>query len=152
MAITYRCDLAKSGSGGGSLKDFYRNKVLGDTTGLTSGTISPFSTRSTVTEGGVVIDATLKSVWLYVDFTLAETKGNDYWAALQIDITGFTSNYLPKTTSSTRQAITLFTDETSDKPTNSFFSYVSSSNTICIRKGDAFVEGDHYIIYGSWQY
>lgn len=148
MAITYKCDLAKSGS----LKDIFRSKVFGDTTGMVTGEFSAFNNRCEINEGRWVVDAEHRTVYVYIDFfILISQSSSDYW--LQMTLPNFLESYLPQTTSTSHVANVLCTDESSEVPSNSFFlAYYSSRTGMYVRKGDTLTENDHYIVYDAWQY
>lgn len=135
---------------GTSLKDAYKNKV--NEAGLTTIFLTPYSSRSTVNEGKVAVDTTNHIVYLYADFTVDSTQGtSDYYALLSIP--GMSTSYLPQRTSTTREAQSLTTDPNSSVATKSWFAWVSGSDVrISIHKGQGVTQGEHYIIYGSWNY
>ena len=135
---------------GTSLKDAYKNKV--NEAGLTTIFLTPYSSRSTVNEGKVAVDTTNHIVYLYADFTVDSTQGtSDYYALLSIP--GMATSYLPQRTSTTRESQSLTTDPNSSVATKSWFVWVSGSDIrISIHKGQGVTQGEHYIIYGSWNY
>ena len=152
MAITYESNLSSGGSGGGSIKDAYRSKVFGDTTGLTVGDITGYNNRAKVNEGRWAVDTTNKTVWLYADFTiLASQYSQDYWA--QITLVDYSTSYNPRGRNTTKLDTALTTDNSSDIPDMGFFKLYDNINiSVTYPKSHLLRQGQNYIIYGSWTY
>lgn len=143
-----------SSGGGGSLKDFYRDKVLNGTFDVTLD-MTPNTSRITVNEGGKIgIDTTNRIGYFYVDFTtLVASESND-WRFLG-SFGSALSSYLPRFVSNTRNyQVGLTVDETSDSTPCCFLGYGGSGYARSFGSGyaETFAIGDRIIAYGSWTY
>ena len=143
----------RSGQGGGmtSLKDYYRDKVLNG--GLTSICTLSDATRAKFNEGGVVADTTNRTCYLYVDMTILTDRVNPSdWSGL-LTVTGMSTNYFPKTSTSSRStSVPLITDESSSHILACVFGVVSSNSRFYASYGERLYANDHIIVYASWTY
>ena len=142
-------------NGGGTLtlKDYYKDKVLNGTFDDTV-TATVQSSRITINEGGIGVDTTNRTVYLYYDITIATnmSSANNWYtlAALSSNL----SSYLPKYTSSTNGMIGLITDGSSSNKKAFDIGYAGSSYTRTFngQYNNTFTSGDRYYVYGSWTY
>ena len=144
-----------NGGGGNSLKDVYRNIVITNPNGYTSYSLSPYSSRCTISEGGVVDDTTNHTIYVYADYTVNSNQPTSS-AFTMITVPNMGAEKMPYvyvSSSPVRGYATMTTDESSTQPTKSMcVNYVSSAVSIVRASGQGANANDHYIIYGSWKY
>ena len=142
-----------SGGGTTSLKDFYRDKVLNGTFDDTV-TATVQSNRIVINEGGIGVDTTSKTVYLYFDITInANMTSSNNWYTLAT-LSNNLSTYLPSYTTSTKGLICLNTDSSSDMVKSFDIGNAGSSypRTLNGCYNNTFLTGERYYIYGSWTY
>lgn len=147
------CSLRKVGGGGGTLKDIYRDIVLNG--GYTSYSLTPWSSRASLHEGGIVVDTASKTAYLYVDFTILQnlTTASTWFYIFAASDTLL--NYMPKYQTNTQNNdVGLSTDSSSSHNKPFMFGYGSATQKITLSGewGQTYNNGDHYIVYGSWTY
>ena len=138
---------ANSSSGGGNLKDVFKNLVLNG--GFTPFTICAIESRVTLSnECGVVDDSTNKRIYAYLDFTLnRDFATNDAWYLILVSNL---SAKLPRHKSSSgRNSITIISDDSS---IGVFFDNSNPDSRIEISYGYGGTNGQRVIVYGGWTY
>lgn len=136
-----------------TIKEAYRNIVLNS--GLTLYQLTPWSSRASLNEGGIVVDTASKTAYLYVDFTMLQnlTTASTWFYIFTASDTLL--NYMPKYQTDTRNNdVGLSTDSSSSNNKPFLFGYGTGSQKIALSGewGQTFNNGDHYIVYGSWTY
>lgn len=149
-----RCSTSSGGGGNATLKDVYRDIVLNSS--LTQNSLTVYSGRCTLSEGAWVDDTANKTIYVYADFTIngAQSSGTNQLIMTLANMTSNKRPYVYAADSATRGQATLTTDNSSSN-TNGFVAYLFSTPSavgITLPNGLGAADGDHYIVYGSWNY
>lgn len=141
-----------NGGGTSTLKDVYYNIIFNG--GHTAYTLTPYSSRCTLSEGGIAVDTTNHTVYLYADFTVNQNlSSSSAFTMIETDMPNTYMPYVYSGTSLTRGYATLTVDNNSTVPTKSMtVNNLSGTVSVLRASGQGASINDHYIIYGSWKY
>ena len=119
---------------------------------LTVNTITPYNSRCTINEGGVVIDTTNRHIYLYVDLNVITNYSGTEYNSLASCSALSSNTYFPKTKSSTPVDMPLIADDSSTRPDGQYSIGYDPSPSAGWLRSRGYTSGERQIVYGGWVY